>query len=118
MRKNGIFFGESRIALKHVTDGASNTFLLGERDKYCLAATWIGARNPPGPDMWGSAMLLGRVSFPLNDPLTGDHDTCTEGFSSKHPGGGHFAYCDGSVHFISEDISYNEADNPKDVARR
>jgi hypothetical protein len=30
---------------------------------------------------------------------------CTEGFSSPHSGGVFFAFCDASVHFISDDIS-------------
>jgi prepilin-type N-terminal cleavage/methylation domain-containing protein len=112
---NGIFFGNSRIAIKRIPDGTSHTFLLGERDRYCLGATWIGARNPPGADMFGSAMLLGRVSLKLNHPVTGDHQTCTEGFSSAHPGGAFFAFCDGSVHFISDDIEYDDAGNQRNI---
>src|SRR5262249_8323305 len=48
----GIFFGDSQVAAKQVSDGMSKTFLLGERDKFCYAATWVGVRNPPGPDAW------------------------------------------------------------------
>jgi prepilin-type N-terminal cleavage/methylation domain-containing protein len=109
---NGIFFGNSKISMKHITDGTSHTFLLGERDRYCLASTWIGVRNPVGEDMNGSAWLIGRQSRKLNDPITGDHETCTEGFSSKHAGGAFFAFCDGSVHFISDDIDYHNGSNP------
>ena len=106
---NGAFQGLSAVSLKQFSDGASNTFMLGERDSYCLAATWIGVRNPPGPDMYGASWVLGRVSLKLNHPETGAHNTCTEGFASKHVGGGHFAFCDGSVHFISDDIDFNNA---------
>ncbi len=110
---NGVFEGLTPIELKQITDGTSSTFLLGERDSYCLAATWIGVRNPQGANMLGVAWALGRVSLKFNHPETGDHDTCTEGFSSKHPGGGNFAFCDGSVTFISDDIEYNDAKNNK-----
>jgi len=106
---NGVFQGLAPISIKQIPDGASQTFLLGERDSYCLAATWIGLRNPPGADMYGAGWVLGRVSLKLNHPETGAHNTCTEGFSSKHPGGAHFAFCDGSVHFISDDIDFNNA---------
>ena len=108
---NGIFFGNSKISSKNITDGTSKTFLIGERDGYCLAATWIGVRNPPGPDMWSSNWALGHTRDKPNAACTGNHaDTdgdnmCTEGFSSAHSGGLFFAFCDGSVHFISDDIS-------------
>jgi prepilin-type processing-associated H-X9-DG protein len=109
-RNNGLFYGNSKVELKHVTDGASKTFAFGERDSRCRAGAWCGVRNPPGPDMWGSYFVRARVSVKLNDPrpveLLGSN-TCTEGFSGAHPGGGNFVFLDGSVHFISNDISFN-----------
>jgi prepilin-type N-terminal cleavage/methylation domain-containing protein len=129
---NGIFFGNSAITLKRVTDGASNTFLIGERDRRCLAATWVGVRNPAGQDMWSSQWALGHTRDKPNSACTGAHadtdadNVCTEGFSSPHPGGTYFAFCDASVHFISDDINSDplKASNPRacnaipgDVAR-
>jgi prepilin-type N-terminal cleavage/methylation domain-containing protein/prepilin-type processing-associated H-X9-DG protein len=108
----GIFWGNSKVALKQITDGTTKTFLVGERDRFCLAATWIGARNPPGPDAWSSNWALAHVASPHGKPqypCTGNHNTCAESFSSPHSGGGFFAFCDGSVHFVSEDVSFDNA---------
>ncbi len=107
----GVFFGNSNISSKSVSDGTTKMFLIGERDRRCLAGTWIGARNPYGADMWSSNWVLGHTRDKPNSPCTGGHADsdadfmCTEGFSSAHPGGLFFVFCDGSVHFISEDIS-------------
>jgi prepilin-type N-terminal cleavage/methylation domain-containing protein len=107
----GVFFGESQVSLKQISDGTSKTFLIGERNKFCFAATWVGVRNPAGPDAWSGNWALGHTATPqgkLNFQCTNDHNTCTEGFSSSHPGGAYFAFCDASVHFINDDISYDD----------
>ena len=108
---NGIFFGNSQVSMKHITDGTTKTFIVGERDKFCLAGTWIGVRNPNGPDSWSSNWAMGHAGFKLNYTCTGNHNTCTEGFSSAHSGGGFFGFCDGSVRFISDDISFDMVGN-------
>jgi type II secretory pathway pseudopilin PulG len=109
---NGVFFGNSQVASKQITDGTSKTFMVGERDRFCMAATWIGGRNTVnGSESHSTMWTLAHVYDPLNNPHTLFYNTCTEGFASAHPGGGFFGFCDGSVHFVNEDISYGNAGN-------
>jgi prepilin-type N-terminal cleavage/methylation domain-containing protein len=107
----GVFFGNSAVSTNQITDGTTKTFLIGERDKFCLAATWIGVRNPlDGAEMWSSVWATGHTWRKLNHPSTGSHDTCTEGFSSAHPDGAFFGFCDGSVRWVSDDIHSDPLD--------
>jgi prepilin-type N-terminal cleavage/methylation domain-containing protein/prepilin-type processing-associated H-X9-DG protein len=109
---NGVFFANSQVTLQQISDGTGKTFMIGERDRFCMAGTWIGARNPFGGDqMHSSLWTVGHTAIELNNPFTQAYDTCTEGFSSAHSGGAFFAFCDGSVRFISEDINSNLGPN-------
>lgn len=108
---NGIMYFDTetrlcRTAPRHITDGLSKTFILGEmswdagnhrawivgrQGSYCYSGNNVrytlktGARNPqPGSS-------AARVK--AND----------NSFGSEHPGGCHFSNADGSVRFVSED---------------
>ncbi|PQO26039.1 prepilin-type cleavage/methylation domain-containing protein [Blastopirellula marina] len=105
-KNNGTLYRGSAHRFADITDGTSNTFLLGERNLRCAQGAWVGNRNMPGSGPQGADYTMGRISRPLNDPQN-DSNQCVEGFASQHPGGALFAYADGSVHFISDTINYS-----------
>jgi prepilin-type N-terminal cleavage/methylation domain-containing protein len=111
---NGVFYGNSKISTRNITDGTTKTFMIGERNRFCMAGTWLGGRNSvDGSENHSTLWTLAHVFEPLNSPHTLNYNTCTEGFASPHPGGGFFAFCDASVHFISDDIDFNTIGNSR-----
>jgi len=115
-QNTGIFYGNSATRLADVTDGSSNTAMIGERDsQYCHSGTWVGSQNTmdlftPAKDALDFSMTTGYSMPKLNaDPLltgTFNAQSCTEGFSSLHVGGAQFGFADGSVRYISNGVGY------------
>jgi prepilin-type processing-associated H-X9-DG protein len=100
---DGIFYRTNLrfpLRLTDVSDGTSNTFLIGEdvpaKDKWC---SWPYANNAHG-----TCAIPPNVRKPGGGEYNPDNWQNTSGFRSRHPGGVQFAYADGSVHFISDGI--------------
>ena len=91
------------VKIAHITDGTSNTFMIGERDAVKgVGAVWIGRVNSVT-----DAMVYGRADLPLNTPYNaagGDPNCTRHAWSSLHPGGANFAFCDGTVRFVDGKI--------------
>ena len=98
-----------------ITDGTSNTILLGERFLDAMgspfgspAGVWIGRSGG------SNSQVLGRAAYPPNTPYPGPPARPPNGgtdplgkrtaYTSLHPGGVNLALCDGSVRFVSENI--------------
>ena len=106
LENTGIVYLRSRIKIKNVTDGTSNTYFVGEKylnpDDY--ATGWDAGDNEnmySGDELdlyrWTELELEPLQDQPgLGQPVI---------FGSAHPSGFHMTYCDGSVHTINYGIA-------------
>ena len=115
-RKDGVLHKNSKTRWADVTDGVSQTLLVGERPPPAdFARGWWYAGY--GQDGYGSTnSIIGvwevLVQFPLGGgpcggspqhyrPPAGHGDPCNAyHLWSYHPGGANFLFCDGSVRFV------------------
>ena len=99
----GMFWPASRIGVRDVTDGTSNTLMVGERNWDYLSAIWIGTRNYTGNGDVGLRQNLGITNWQINLPGT----NAPRAFHSAHTGGAFFLLADGSVRFLSQNIHFD-----------
>ncbi len=119
---NGMFWANSDVRFSLVTDGLSNTIMMGERAWQlgnpvgnpfaCSAGNAFGNASSMqnfslhDRNRRGSMAALGNGWGGLNTPNT---NQCQTGFSSAHDGGAQFVMGDGAVRFINENISYTRS---------
>ena len=110
--KNGVFWNDSSIGIRHIIDGTSNTLLIGEResqddpDSDNRGAVWAGNGRPTstcspnsGLAFRNTVLACARTTWSM---INGSG--WQKGVSSLHTGGAQFLLADGSVRFISENI--------------
>ena len=106
---NGMFYRSDNnraLTLVGVTDGLSNTLMVGE-DLAALNAHCAWAR---------ANYSVGTCSIPLNNGLLAGQPGYNNlydwpnvySFRSRHTGGGQFGLGDGSVRFVSQNININQ----------
>ncbi len=105
--RSGIFAYLQTISVDQITDGASNTYLCGE--KYINVEHYADGQDP-GDDWCGYTGYdweMVRFTDPSIGPPCQDSTGILNGklFGSAHPTVCNMAFCDGSVHSISYGIS-------------
>ncbi|HWL06799.1 MAG TPA: DUF1559 domain-containing protein [Planctomicrobium sp.] len=115
------------VRIRDVTDGTSNTLLLGERNHTDLVYDQYFANGTVGNPMggWGHWAPTGgqlgitdvtmssfaKINYRMPAGVTDPDEVSAEealrlcSFGSQHTGGAQFALVDGSVRFISENLS-------------
>jgi prepilin-type processing-associated H-X9-DG protein/prepilin-type N-terminal cleavage/methylation domain-containing protein len=106
---DGLFFRESQVGIRDVTDGTAQTLAVGERSHSLGEATWVGSVTdavlfPVDNDgvgypraEGGPGMVLGHAGGRLGP---GDPNGEVNQFYSRHPGGVNFLFADGHVGFL------------------
>jgi prepilin-type N-terminal cleavage/methylation domain-containing protein/prepilin-type processing-associated H-X9-DG protein len=115
----GLFFRDSAVAMRDITDGLSQTLAVGERSHKLGEATWTGSVTdailyPPLGDNDGvgrpraesaPGMTLGHTGERKGP---GDPTSDVNQFYSVHAGrGAHFVFADGHVSFLKATMNYN-----------
>lgn len=94
---------EKSTRMRDVTDGTTNTFMLGEVD---FAPEGIPSANIGGLWAYGYAGYTWGTTYARLNKKDGTNPNYGV-FRSQHTGGAHFAMVDGSVHFLSENIDFD-----------
>lgn len=111
---DGVFHKNFTVAWADITDGMSNTVMIGERpagpngEQSSWYGTWghgtceVSQIVPAGRNDW--VVVSYRGCSPSDSPLRpGQSGSACDvaHFWSQHPSGAHFAFADGSVRFLS-----------------
>ena len=100
----GVLGFDTQVSIMQITDGTSNTFLVGE-------LAWKGANSYRSwsrgcwPLADGNCHSCKNMTYPLNTtPYNGSNNFNDTSFGSNHSNGAHFLMCDGSVHPVGKNV--------------
>ena len=100
---SGVMFNNSGVRIAHITDGTSQTLLVGESDVRKddpYAAEYCPDNSCTLGKLWASENKI-TTAYGINSNAT----YIDAGVHSKHPGGANFCFADGHVAFLSENIN-------------
>jgi prepilin-type N-terminal cleavage/methylation domain-containing protein/prepilin-type processing-associated H-X9-DG protein len=118
LKQNGISFQRSQVTFQQISDGTSNTYMVGEKaltstkyetgddagdnESWCTGFNNDNYRKTANGN-YGSLTaltpLLDAPEYPANVPGQ-------NAFGSAHAGGVNMAYCDGSIHTVNYEIDW------------
>ncbi len=116
-----MFYRNASVRMAQVTDGTSNTFMVGERSSNLSYVTWTARSidgwlgmtppsqggsdsfNPSPEECW--CQILGPIGLEDGLRTPNDPEAHIEDYWSRHPGGVNFVFADGSVHFVKSSIN-------------
>jgi len=101
-RATGICFQRSKVRMAEITDGTSNTYLVGEK---LVSSGGYGTKDDYGYDQ----SLFSGADWDLNrwvllTPIRDNQWSDPTSFGSAHFNACHMAFCDGSVRSVSFDV--------------
>jgi prepilin-type processing-associated H-X9-DG protein len=117
----GIFYRNSATKIAAITDGTSNTIMVGERSHNLSYVTWVARSingwlgktslveggtdqfNPSPEECW--TQILGPCGLEDGNRTINDPQAHVEDYWSRHPGGANMQFADGSVHFLKSTIN-------------
>jgi prepilin-type N-terminal cleavage/methylation domain-containing protein/prepilin-type processing-associated H-X9-DG protein len=110
----GVMYQNSRVRIRDVIDGTSNTTMVGE-GKYdaprhvstgnaLSSAIWCGMSGTHRVPGFGTYVWIDNVMWPTGGNPSWARDYVDEAFNSNHPDSVHFLFADGSVRGFGRQI--------------
>ena len=117
----GIFYRNSATKIAAITDGTSNTIIVGERSHNLSYVTWVARSidgwlgktspieggtdqfNPSPEECW--TQIMGPCGLEDGLRTINNPEAHVEDYWSMHPGGANMLFADGSVHFLKSSIN-------------
>ncbi|MEO2091396.1 MAG: DUF1559 domain-containing protein, partial [Gemmataceae bacterium] len=107
----GVFYQNSRTRITDITDGSSQTLAIGE----CMfdtrtgktACIWAAFSGWVPPGSGSGTVRISDGMWWVDEATAKVNGSAPQAFSSRHPGGAMFGFCDGSIRFFRDSTDPN-----------